>query len=422
MAISDIPFSSLIEAPIFIIAFLLLLSLIVFVHEYGHFSVARLLGVKVEVFSIGFGKTIAQWVDKKGTEWRIALLPLGGYVKFFGDAGPASNPGADVESEKASAGGPGMTQFPKPGEEKALASRMTPEERKVCFHFKPVWARAAIVAAGPMFNFLLAIGIFWMLIMIYGDRIGEPKIAIVDPGSASEEAGFLPGDLLMTANGRKIENFNDLVMLTRLSSGEELTFGVKRGEEDLTIKATPRRQEVTDGLGNKTELGVLGIRGSDEAVRYGPVEAVGVACKRVWGIIASTGKFLSRLVVGKEDASQLGGPIKIAQYAGQAAKSGFNPDDKALESLSVLARLQLSLATFINLAAVMSVSVGLLNLLPVPVLDGGHLMYYAYEAAAGRPLGVKAQAIGFRVGIVLLASFMLFVTWNDITGFFAANS
>jgi regulator of sigma E protease len=261
-----------------------------------------------------------------------------------------------------------------------------------------------------------------MLIMIYGDRVGEPKIGIVDPGSAAEEAGFLPGDVILAANGRKIGSFDDLVMLTRLSSGEKLTFKVKRGGGELTIEATPRRQAIEDGLGNKTELGVLGIRGSDEAVRYGPVEAVGVACKKVWGIIASTGKFLSRLLVGKEDAAQLGGPIKIAQYAGQAMKSGFDHDNKALESLSLLERLQLSLATFINLAAVMSVSVGLLNLLPVPVLDGGHLMYYAYEAAAGRPLGVKAQAIGFRVGIVLLASFMLFVTWNDITGFFAANS
>ncbi len=413
---------NLILFPVFLVSFILLLSLIVFVHEYGHFAAARMLGVRVDVFSIGFGKVLARWRDRHGTEWRISLLPLGGFVKFFGDAGPASNPSADVEAEKDQ---PATTQFPKPGQEDDLALRMTPEERKVCFHFKPVWARAIIVAAGPFSNFVLAIAIFWALIMTFGDSVVEPRIGRVAPGSAAEAAGFLPGDVIVSANGRPVTSFDDLMMVTRLGAGDEIAFAVERDGEAIVIIATPRREVVEDAFGNKSTGGLLGLspdRDAYKIIKRGPVDALGVAADRCWSVVASTTKFLGRLITGREDASNLGGPLKMAQYAGQAMTSGFSGDDKTLESRSLWERLKISLATFVNLAAFVSVSIGFLNLLPVPVLDGGHLMYYAYEAAAGKPLGVRAQAIGFRLGLLLLGSFMLFVTWNDISSFFAIKS
>jgi regulator of sigma E protease len=413
---------NLVLLPVFVVSFILLLSLIVFVHEFGHFSAARMLGVRVDVFSIGMGKVLARWTDRRGTEWRISMLPIGGYVKFFGDAGPASNPSEEVAAEQD---GPATTQFPRPGSEKEIARRLTPEEKKVCFHFKPIWARALIVAAGPIANFALAIAIFWALVMTYGDFIAEPRVGAVSPGSAAEEAGFQPGDVIVAANGRKISSFDDLTVVTRLGSGEEIAFTVERNGQTIVILATPRREVVEDAFGNKSRGGLLGLAPDPEAyriVRRTPLEALGVAANRCWGVIASTTKFLARLVAGKEDAQNLGGPLKMAQYAGQAMTSGFNGDAKALESRSLWEKLKVSLATFINLAAFVSVSIGFLNLFPIPVLDGGHLMYYAYEAAAGKPLGARAQAIGFRVGLLLLGSFMLFVTWNDITSFFAIKS
>jgi regulator of sigma E protease len=413
---------NLVLFPVFVLSFVVLLSLIVFVHEFGHFAAARMLGVRVDVFSIGFGKVLVRWRDGHGTEWRISLLPLGGFVKFFGDAGPASNPSEEVEAEKD---GPATTQFPKPGMGQEVAARMTPEERKVCFHFKPVWARAIIVTAGPVANFVLAIAIFWGLVMTFGDSIVEPRVGRVSPGSAAEAAGFQPGDVIVAADGRKVSSFDDLMIVTRLGAGDEIAFTVERGGETIVIIATPRREVVEDSFGNKSTGGLLGLapdRDAFKTVKRGPAEALVVAADRCWGVVTSTTIFLARLITGREDAANLGGPLKMALYAGQAMTSGFNGDDKALESHGLWGRLKISLATFVNLAAFVSVSIGFLNLLPVPVLDGGHLMYYAYEAAAGKPLGVRAQAIGFRLGLLLLGSFMLFVTWNDITGFFAVKS
>lgn len=413
---------NLVFLPVFVVSFILLLGVIVFIHEFGHFAAARMLGVRVDVFSIGMGKVLARWTDRQGTEWRISLLPIGGYVKFFGDAGPASDPSEEVVADHD---GPATTQFPKPGSEKEIARRLTPEEKKVCFHFKPIWARALIVAAGPIANFVLAIAIFWSLIMTFGEVVVEPRIGAVSPDSAAEDAGFLPGDVIVAADGRRISSFDDLMVVTRLGSGEEIAFTIERDGQTMVILATPRRQIVEDAFGNKSRGGLLGLSPDREAYkveRRTPLEALGVSVERCWGVITSTVKFLGRLIAGKEDAENLGGPLKMAQYAGQAMTSGFSDDANAPESRSLWEKLKVSLATFVNLAAFVSVSIGFLNLFPIPVLDGGHLMYYAYEAAAGKPLGARAQAIGFRVGLLLLGSFMLFVTWNDITSFFAIKS
>ncbi|MGE0408551.1 MAG: RIP metalloprotease [Amphiplicatus sp.] len=413
MTLFGIALDQFLIVPIALVAFVFLLTIIVFIHEYGHFSVARALGVKIDVFSIGFGKTIASWVDKKGTEWRIAAIPLGGYVKFFGDANAASQARADVAEETEAH--PATTQFPRPGHEDEIGRAMTPAEKRVCFHFKPVWARAAIVSAGPLANFVLAVAIFFCLFMAFGGYLVEPRIAKVLEDSAAAEAGFQPGDRIVAVNGRPLKDFDDLAMNMRLSAGEETRFTVERAGEIVTLVATPRRAESEDAFGNKVRAGVLGVQAEPgRFVRYGPVESLSKAVGRVGEILSASLRFLGRLILLKEDASQLGGPIKMAQYAGQAAMSGFD-DSAYAQKPDFLTKLKVSLTTFINLAAVVSVSIGFLNLLPVPVLDGGHLMYYAYEAVAGKPLGTKAQAIGFKVGIVLLASLMLFVTWNDIS-------
>jgi regulator of sigma E protease len=419
MALPELTLATLLVVPISLIAFLVLLSIIVFVHEYGHFKVARLAGVRVDVFSIGFGKPLARWRDRKGTEWRIAMIPLGGYVKFFGDANAASQPRKEVAGGEAQTG---MTQFPRPGE--GDSGGMTAEERRACFHLKPVWTRAAIVAAGPFANFILAIAIFWLLLFSFGSMEAEPRIGAVSPGSAAEEAGFQPGDLIVAVDGRRLTRFSDLSMRVKLSAGERIRFTVQRGEETIEIFATPRREEMQDAYGNRVRGGMLGVQGAPDAVwhvEYGPIEALKEATNTFFKVLGGTLRFLSRLILGKEDATQLGGPVKIAQYAGQAAMSGF--DSSAYqEPPGIVTQLKVSLAGYIYLAALISLSIGFLNLLPIPVLDGGHLMYYAYEAVAGRPLGARAQAIGFAVGIVLLASLMIFVTWNDINNLLSTAS
>ena len=409
----------LIIVPISIIAFLVLLTFIVFFHEYGHFSVARLLGIKVDTFSIGFGKPLFQWTDSKGTEWRIASLPFGGYVKFFGDLNAASQPRPELQSaenEDEAPRGPVTTQFPT-GNQEALAASLTPEEQKVCFHFKPVWARALVVAAGPMANFVLAIAIFTVMLMLLGRNFVPPVIGQVTPNSAAAKAGFQPGDEILSVNGRQITTFRDLGIFIQLSSGDEVVFQVDRAGETLVLKATPRREIQEDGLGNKVAMGRLGVASATDRIefqRFGPIAAVQESTAQVWRIISTTIRFIGRLVRGKESVDQLGGPVKMAKYAGQAATLGFS--DQVRDDLPFGTRFQISLTMFIQLAAVISVSIGFLNLLPIPVLDGGHLVYYAFEAVTGKPLGPNVQAAGYYIGLVLLVSFMIFVTWNDVAG------
>ena len=418
MSVAGIPLESFLILPIAIAAFLVLLSLIVFIHEYGHFSVARMLGVKVDVFSIGFGKPLWRWVDKKGTEWRIAALPLGGYVKFFGDLNAASQAAPEVENR------PATTQFPAPGHEEEVAQGMTAEERKVCFHFKPVWARALIVAAGPIANFVLAVAIFASLYMALGQRSWELVVGTVMPDSAAAEAGIEPGDRIVAVNGREVSKFNELLDMVLLSGGDPMEIKIDRAGSAVEVVITPRRVEGEDAYGNTIERWLIGITADNDYYSfetYGPLEAIGEAFRELGRVLSLTIQFLGKIILGKEDATQLGGPIKMAQYAGQSAMSGFD-ESRYEERPGFWIQLRISLVNFISLAAIVSVSIGFLNLLPVPVLDGGHLLYYAYEAIAGEPLGAKVQAIGFRVGIVMLASLMIFVTWNDINNLLSSFS
>ncbi len=411
---------SLLILPITLAAFLVLLMIIVFIHEYGHFSMARLLGVRVDVFSIGFGKPLLRWIDRKGTEWRIAALPLGGYVKFFGDLNAASQ--ASPEVAKASA--PATTQFPKPGDAEEIAQGMTAEERAVCFHFKPIWARAAIVAAGPVANFILAVAIFAALFAAFGRQYSEPVVGSVLEASAAQEAGVLPGDRIVAVNGRSIEKFRQIQDALMLSSGDPVGVRVLRNGAEVELTIVPTRAETQDRYGNSIEVWRLGIGGDPNAYgyeKYGFVGAIREGVKELWRVLSLTTQYLGKIITGKEDAKQLGGPIKMAQYAGQSAMSGFDQAGYS-EKPSFGLMLRSSLVDFISLAAFVSVSIGFLNILPVPVLDGGHLLYYAYETIAGRPLGARAQAVGFRVGIVLLASLMIFVTWNDINNLISSIS
>jgi len=417
-----------------LISFIVLLSFIVFFHELGHFQTARWCGVKIDVFSIGFGKPLFSRKDKHGTEWRVAMLPLGGFVKFFGDAGPASNPSKQVhETERAEdaqgreeAGDtepkPMMTQFP-PGSEKArLAEALTEEERRVCFHFKPLWQKALVVAAGPFANFILAIVILAGLFMLAGEApVYEAQVGSVREGTAAEEAGLQPGDRILQINGREVSSFQQMSNIVKLSSGEELELLIDRGGESLTLTAMPIRTETTDAYGNKVRAGILGITADPEAyrmVRYGPVRAVQAAVGQVYEVLAVTVRFLGRIILGKEGIDQLGGPVKIAKYAGQSAMAGFS--DGGEMEVSLMRRLEVSFFNFLNMAAMISISVGFLNLLPVPVLDGGHLVFYGYEAIAGRPVSEAVQAVSFKIGIVILLSLMVFVSWNDVTQLFTS--
>lgn len=358
----------------YLIPFLLVLTVIVFVHEMGHFLVARWCGVKVDVFAVGFGRRIASFVDRKGTRWQIGWIPLGGYVKFAGDMSAASAPDREALSD------------------------MKPDEADGAFHNKSVAQRAAIVAGGPAANFLLSIAIFALTVMLVGRVVTAPVIDGIRANSAAAEANFKVGDLIKKVDGKEIESFSDLQRIVSINGGNELAFVVEREGGLVNLKATPRVQEVDDGLGNKIRAGILGITRNaqnDRVVeKYGPIDALGYGVDQTWFIVDRTFAYLANVIGGREKADQIGGPIRIAQVTGQVAS--------------------ISLTALINLAAVLSVSIGLINLFPVPMLDGGHLMYYAIEAVRGRPLSARAQDYGLRVGLALVMMLMLFATFNDL--------
>jgi regulator of sigma E protease len=367
-------FTHIWSAVAYIAPFVFVLSLVVFFHELGHFLVGRWCGVKIDAFSLGFGPEIFAFVDRHGTRWRLAALPLGGYVKFHGDANGAS-----------------MT------DEKAVAA-MSPVDRSVSFFGQTVWKRAAIVAAGPIANFILAIVIFTGIFYINGRGVLLPLVDNVAAGSAAEAAGFQPGDLILSIDHKKIDSFEDMQRAVQSASDSALTFDVDRDGKTVELVATPRRRDVVTPFGT-TRVGVLGVetRGKPENFHiqhYGFIESFGRATSETWFVVARTGSYLGGLATGRESTDQLSGPIRIAEVSGEMAKIG--------------------LAALLNLVAILSISVGLLNLLPIPLLDGGHLFYYAVEAARGRAMNEKVQQFGFKIGLTLVASLMIFATYNDI--------
>lgn len=379
------------------VAFIVVVGVVVTVHELGHFLAARALGTAVDRFSIGFGKAIASWRDRGGVEWRIGSLPLGGYVKFSGDDNAASVPDEEhLETLR-----------------REIVAREGPQALKRYFHFKPLWQRAIIVAAGPVANFILTIAIFAGLLGTLGEPIVPARVDIVQPGSPAASAGFQIGDLVVGADGRPIRSFDDLKILVLLHSGTPIHFVVQRAGHETPITATPVRGIVRDQFGHVQHLGTLGIGsvprpGDIHVRRYGPIEAVGAGAARAWDRVSTTVEYLGRMVTGRETAEQLSGPLGMAQLSGDIAKktAQVSPNVPTLIANVALAALEL--------VANISVGIGFLNLLPVPVLDGGHLLFYAFEAVARRPLTARVQAAGYRLGLALVLGLMLFATWNDL--------
>lgn len=356
------------------LAFLFVLTVVIFVHELGHFLVARWCGVRVKTFSIGFGKEIFGFNDRYNTRWRLAWIPLGGYVKFLDDEN-----GASVPSREA-------------------LQRMSAAEREGAFQTKPLASRAAIVAAGPIANFLLAILVFALTFTFVGVNVTAPRVDELVADGAAARAGFKAGDVIVSIDGQKVEAFSDMQRIVSASADNELTFGVDRSGALLTLKATPERREISDRFGNKLKVGVIGIKRNAtqqewQFKQYGPVEAVGLAVKESYYIVSRTLGYLYDVVTRRESGDQLGGPLRIADISGQVASLGF--------------------LALINLTAVLSVSIGLINLFPIPLLDGGHLMFYAIEAVRGRPLSERAQEVGFRIGLAIVLLLLVYTTYQD---------
>jgi regulator of sigma E protease len=359
----------------YLLPFLFVLTIVVFIHELGHFIMARWCGVAVKVFSIGFGPEIFGFYDRKGTRWRVSWIPLGGYVKFIDD-----------ENVVSASGRKAFEALPE-------------EDRKRSFQGKSLGQRAAIVAAGPIANFVLAIVVFTAIFSVFGERITAAKVDAVTPGSAAERAGFMPGDRVISIDGEAIDNFGAMQRIVATSPNQPLHFVVVRGGKDVDITATPELKEITDRFGNTMRIGLLGIQRSAspkdwKLERHDPLTAFGMAVKESYFVVSRSLGYLYDVAAGRESADQLGGPLRIAQVSGEVATAGF--------------------VALLNLAAIISVSIGLINLFPIPMLDGGHLLFYGIEAVRGRPLSEYTQEIGFRIGLAFVLMLMIFATWNDL--------
>ncbi len=356
--------------------FVVVLSIVVFVHEFGHFIVGRWCGVDVKIFSIGFGREIFGFNDRHGTRWRFAWIPLGGYVKFAGDANEASRP--DFEAQ----------------------SVMSDAEKARTFPAKNVAQRSAVVAAGPVANFIFAILVFASVLYVNGRPQLTPRVEKVVAGSAADLAGIKPGDVVLSIDGNEIKGFGELQRIVSSRAGEKLTLLIERGTQTKVIDLVPDMKVIDSPLG-KQRLGIIGLQAANRPEdwrreHFGLIEAIIGGVEESWYVVTRTGDYLGKLLSGRESADQLSGPLRIAQVSGYVANAG-------------------GLLGLVNLAAILSVSIGLINLVPVPMLDGGHLLFYGVEALRGRPLSERAQEIGFRVGLAIVLMLMVFVTWNDIS-------
>lgn len=363
----------------YIVPFLFVLTVLVYVHEWGHYWLARRNGVRVEVFSIGFGPEIFGWTNEAGTRWKISAIPFGGYIKMFGES--------DAIADEDKDGGAG----------EAEQRPLTPEERAVSFHFKSLGQRAAIVAAGPIANFLLAAVLFAGLVMVYGVPRHYAGIGEILPKSAAAEAGFKVGDRILSIDGEPVKWFADLVRVVSTKAGVPLNIKIRRSDREMMLVATPKKFKRKSEDGTVDEIGLLGVRYDPKQAEYerqNPVMAAWVGIEQTALLTGNILSYLGQVITGKQKADDLGGPIRIAKMSGQMAQGG-------LENL-------------IFFMAALSVNLGLINLFPIPLLDGGHLLFYAAEAIRGRPLGPRAQEYGFRFGLILVLILMVFATWNDL--------
>ena len=362
---------------IYIVPFLFVLTIIVFFHELGHFMIGRLCGIKALTFSVGFGPELLGFTDRQGTRWKLAAIPLGGYVKFLGDENAASVP--DHEAVGA----------------------MSAEEQRHAFPTASVGRRAATVAAGPIANFILSIVIFAAVVFVTGRVVGDPVVSSVEPNSPAAAAGFEAGDRVISADGETISYFSDLQRRVAAVGEAPITFEVERAGKPLELTVTPRMETRTDEFGNSFEMPIVGLmadnaKGGFRVETLGPVESLQYGVSQTWFITRQTVGFIGQVLTGRQSADQIGGPIRIAQVSSQVSTIGIS--------------------ALLNLAALLSISIGILNLLPVPMLDGGHLLFYAYEAVRGRPLSEKVQEFGFKIGLALVTMLMIFAFWNDISG------
>lgn len=356
-------------------SFFIVLSVIVFIHEFGHYIIAKWAGVKITAFSIGFGKELVGWNDHSGTRWKISLLPLGGYVKMYGDSSEASTADADAMEQ------------------------MSAQEKSLTFHHKPLYKKAAIVAAGPVFNFILTIAVFTYFIMTSGLPSIQPVVGQIMQDSPAMEAGLQPGDRIYKINEDEVKSFNDIPYLISTNLGTPVTLHLMRGDKDMTVTLTPKEVEDDDGLGNKVKRPLIGIRSQD--IKYhdvGLFAALGESVRRTYMICTTTLKVVGQMISGDRTTRDLKGPVGIAQLSGQATQKDFH--------------------TTLWLIALLSANLGLVNLFPIPLLDGGHLLFYLVEALRGRPMAEKVQEYGFRFGFAVLATLMAFTLFNDLRRLF----
>ena len=354
-----------------VIGFFLMIGPLVVLHELGHYLVARWCGVKSDVFSIGFGKELFGWTDKRGTRWRVAAIPLGGYVQFSGDANATSEP------------------------DEAAVAAMSDADRAKTFAVQPLWQRALIVAAGPFTNILVAIAIFAAFNLAYGKLYAPAVIGEFAVKSPAQAAGLMLGDRIVAIDGQKISEFGDISEMVRPYPGRRVTLHVARGSNEFDSVVQLQDHLERDKFGNETHLGLLGVRSTAfEVQRVGPVEAVTLAGKQSWGIVRLLGVGMKQIVTGQRSLDELGGPIKTAKFSGE--------------------QLSLGWVNFVYFIAFISINLAFINLLPIPTLDGGHLAFYAAEAVRRRPLGARSQDWAFRTGLAFVLAFMLFVTINDL--------
>lgn len=371
-------------------SFVLVLSVVVFVHEFGHFQVARWRGVAIDTFSIGFGKTLLGWRDKHGVQWKIGALPLGGYVKFTDDADAMSTgPREKIEDPAA----------------------LAEARKKGLFHAQPLLTRSLVVAAGPVTNFIFSILSFALLAGVMGRDIAS--IDNVEPNSPAAAAGLLPGDVIRSVDGKPIPDFQHLQRIIAASPNRALNVVASRDEREVTLQLTPRPRD------DNPQIGAIGIghnSSPDSREPINPVAAIGIGAGNTWQIVAQTGAYIGGVFTGRESGNQIAGPLGIINVSGQVASSALTGGD---DDTTLGDRMLILVLSLLNLAAVLSVAVGIVNLLPIPILDGGHLLFYAIEGVrGGKPLPAAAQEWAYRAGFAVMASLFLFATWNDITRLF----